>query len=380
MTRTGVILTGGGARAAYQVGVLRAVADMYPDWHYPFNVIIGTSAGAINAMALAGSRGLFRHNIDHLEKVWSELTMDRVYRAGSFSLMRSLSSVARKFISSPIESGPISLLDNAPLRKMLKREINLENIHQTIREGHIDAVGLNACGYNTGQNVCFFEGIDGLEGWSVGQRAGTRTELGLDHIMASSAIPTLFPPVPINREYFGDGATRQMAHVSPALRLGARKVMVVGVSANQMSTVKRPEKPGMPTMTQVLGHVFNGIFLDTLDYDIERSRMINQLLELIPQKKLKEAGLDLSPVDILEISPSEPIDEIAAKYLDGLPLILRRLAGASDTGADGNASLASFLLFDPRFCKDLISLGYRDGQSQAKQIERFFSGGTQSRG
>ena len=374
MTKTGVILTGGGARAAYQVGVLRAVADMYPDWHYPFNVIIGTSAGAINAMALAGSRGLFRHNIDHLDAVWSDLTMDRIFRAGSFSLVRGLSNVARKFISGPTESGPVSLLDNAPLRELLKQEINLDNIQQTIREGHIDAVGLNACGYNTGQNICFFEGVDGLEGWSVGQRAGTRTRLTVEHIMASSAIPTLFPPVRINREYFGDGATRQMAHVSPALRLGARKVLVVGVSANQMSPVKRPERPGMPTMTQVLGHVFNGIFLDTLDYDIDRSRMINQLLELIPAKKLKEAGLDLNPVDILEISPSQPIDEIAAKYLDGLPLILRRLAGATDLGDEGSASLASFLLFDPRFCKDLITLGYRDGQAHARQIERFFAG------
>lgn len=270
MTKTGVILTGGGARAAYQVGVLRAVADMYPDWHYPFNVIIGTSAGAINAMALAGSRGLFRHNIDHLDRVWSELT--------------------------------------------------------------------------------------------------------LDHIMASSAIPTLFPPVRINREYFGDGATRQMAHISPALRLGARKVMVVGVSANQMSPVRRPDKPDMPTMSQVLGHVFNGIFLDTLDYDIDRSRIINQLLELIPPERLKEAGLDLNPVEILEISPSQPIDEIAAKYVDGMPLILRRLAGASDIDGDSSASLASFLLFDRRFCKDLINLGYRDGQNHARQIERFFSG------
>ena len=379
MTKTGVILTGGGARAAYQVGVLRAVADMYPDWQHPFNVIIGTSAGAINAMSLAGGRGLFRHNIDHLENVWSELTMDRIFRSGSFSLMRSLSSVASKFIGGPTERGPVSLLDNSPLRDMLKREINLDNIRETIREGQIDAVGLNACGYNTGQNICFFEGADGLEGWSVGQRAGTRTTLTLDHIMASSSIPTLFPPVRINREYFGDGATRQMAHISPALRLGARKVMVVGVSANQMSLVKRPEKPGIPTMTQVLGHVFNGIFLDTLDYDIDRSRLINQLLELIPPEKLREAGLDLNPVDILEISPSEPIDEIAAKYLDGLPLILRRLAGASDTDGEASASLASFLLFDPRFCRDLINLGYRDGQSHARQIERFFSGVTTPR-
>lgn len=372
--KKGVILTGGGARAAYQVGVLRAIADMYPDWQYPFNVIIGTSAGAINAMALAGNRGLFRHNIDHLEKVWSGLTMDQIYRAGSFSLMRGLSSVARKIISRPAESGPVSLLDNTPLRGMLAREINFDNIRETIREGHIDAVGLNACGYTTGQNICFFEGTDGLQGWSVGQRGGTRTTLTLDHIMASSAIPTLFPPVRINREYFGDGATRQMAHISPALRLGARKVLVVGVSANQQSAVKRPGQPGVPTMTQALGHVFNGIFLDTLDYDIDRSRMINRLLELIPPERLQEAGLDLNPVDILEISPSEPIDEIAMKYLDGLPLILRRLAGASDVDSDANASLASFLLFDPRFCRDLIHLGYRDGQSHARQIERFFMG------
>ena len=374
MTRTGVILTGGGARAAYQVGVLRAIADMYPDWQHPFNVIVGTSAGAINAMALAGSRGLFRHNIDHLDKVWSELTMDRIFYSGSFSLMRGISAVARKFISGPSDKGPMSLLDNAPLRQMLAQEINLDNIRETIREGHIDAVGLNACGYNTGQNVCFFEGVEGLEGWSTGQRAGTRTDLSLDHIMASSAIPTLFPPVRINREYFGDGATRQMAHISPALKLGARKILVVGVSANQMCPTRRPDKPGMPTMTHVLGHVFNGIFLDTLDYDIDRSRIINQLLQLIPPERLEASGLDLNPVEILEISPSEPIDEIAAKYLDGLPLILRRLAGASDVEGEASASLASFLLFDPRFCRDLINLGYRDGQSHALQIERFFAG------
>ncbi len=373
MSKIGVVLTGGGARAAYQVGVLRAIADMYPDWSHPFNVIIGTSAGAINAMAVAGNRGLFRHNIDHLGKIWSELTMERVFRADTLSLMRSFSNIARKMISRPIESGPVSFLDNSPLRKLLEEEIDFQNIRNTIREGHIDAVGLNACGYATGQNICFFEGIDGLEGWSVGQRSGTRTELSIDHIMASSAIPTLFRPVKINREYFGDGVTRQMAHISPALRLGARKVLVIGVSANAMCPPKRPDKPGMPTLTQVLAHVFNGMFLDTLDYDIDRSRLINQLLELIPEERLKESGLDLSPVDILEISPSEPINDIAMKYIDAMPLVLRRLTGASDAAPLSSANLASFLLFDKRFCRDLIELGYRDGQSHARQIERFFA-------
>lgn len=206
MNKTGVVLTGGGARAAYQVGVLRAISDMYPDWSHPFNVIIGTSAGAINAMAVAGNRGLFRHNIDHLDKIWSELTMDRVFRADTISLMRSFSNIARKMISRPIESGPVSFLNNSPLRKLLEQEIDLQSIRNTVREGHIDAVGLNACGYASGQNICFFEGIEGLEGWSVGQRGGARTQLTIDHIMASSAIPTLFRPVKINREYFGAGA------------------------------------------------------------------------------------------------------------------------------------------------------------------------------
>ncbi|MDK8462556.1 patatin-like phospholipase family protein [Marinobacter sp. SS13-12] len=373
MSKTGVVLTGGGARAAYQVGVLRAIADMYPDWSHPFSVIIGTSAGAINAMAVAGNRGLFRHNIDHLEKMWSELTMDRVFRADTISLMRSFSNVARKMISQPVGGGPVSFLDSAPLRKMLEQEIDFQSIRNTIREGHIDAVGLNACGYASGQNICFFEGADGLEGWSVGQRGGARTELTIDHILASSAIPTLFRPVKINREFFGDGVTRQMAHISPVLRLGARKVLVIGVSANAMCPSKRPEKPGMPTLTQVLAQVFNGMFLDTLDYDIDRSRVINQLLELIPEERLKESGLDLSPVDILEISPSEPINDLAMKYIDAMPLVLRRLTGASDSAPVSSANLASFLLFDKRFSRDLIELGYRDGQSHARQIERFFA-------
>ncbi|PXX92718.1 alpha/beta hydrolase [Marinobacter vulgaris] len=373
MAKIGVILTGGGARAAYQVGVLRAIADMYPDWSHPFDVIVGTSSGAINAMAVAGNRGLFRHNIDHLEKVWSELSMGRVFRADTISLMRSFSSVARKLISQPIANGPSSFLDNSPLRELLEQEIDLQSIRKTIEEGHIDAVGLNACGYATGQNVCFFEGAEGLEDWSVGQRGGRRTELGLDHIMASAAIPTLFAPVKINHEYFGDGITRQMAHISPALRLGARKVLVIGVSANAMCPPVRPDNAGMPTLTQVLAHVFNGMFLDTMDYDIDRLRLINQLLELIPQERLQESGLDLSPVDILEISPSEPINELAMKYVDAMPLVLRRLTGASESAPFSSANLASFLLFEKRFCRGLIELGYRDGQSHARQIERFFA-------
>ncbi|SFR76327.1 NTE family protein [Marinobacter daqiaonensis] len=370
---TGVVLTGGGARAAYQVGVLRAISDMYPDWENPFRVIVGTSAGALNAAALASGSPIFRHNVGHLEGLWSEISVDRIYKSQTLDILRNMRGVARGLFSRQSQSGgPMALLNNSPLKGMLEKELNFDAIGEAIREGRISAVGVNACGYSTGQNVCFFQGREGLKSWSVGQRAGARVDLGVSHVLASAAIPTVFPPVLIHREYFGDGVTRQMAHASPALRLGAQRLLVVGVSANSMCPTERPESPHSPTFAQVIAQVFNGMFLDTLDYDIERLRLINQLIELVPPGELEKSGLDLKPVKVLEISPSHQINDIAAKYMDGMPLVLRNLVGATDRRHGTAASLASYLLFDPRFCRELIRLGYQDAQDHARQIERFF--------
>ncbi|MBD3657041.1 patatin-like phospholipase family protein [Marinobacter sp.] len=372
---TGVVLSGGGARAAYQVGVLRAISDMYPDWSHPFRVIVGTSAGAINAMALAGGGSIFRHNVSRLEGLWGELAAGQIYKSNTLDLFRNMTGVARRLIAGSEHSAPIALLDNSPLRKLLGREVDFGLIRRAIDEGELKAVGVNACSYSTGQNVCFYEGPEDLGGWLTGQRCGVRTELGLDHVMASSAIPTVFPPVRIGQEFYGDGITRQMAHISPALRLGAGKVLVIGVSANGQCPVKPPPRhdtPEAPNFAHVIAHVFNGMFLDTLDYDIDRLRLINQLLGLIPRARLERAGLDLQPVELLEISPSQPLDEIAARYMDGIPLVLRNLVGSAEHGHPSTASLASYLLFDSRFCKALIRLGYEDAQAHAGQIDRFF--------
>lgn len=371
---TGVVLTGGGARAAYQVGVLKAISDIYPDWAHPFRVITGTSAGAINAVALASGGGIFRHNVARLEAIWSQLTVDQVYQSHTYNILRNLSDVARRLISDNTGGKPMSLLNNSPLKALLEREIDFSAIRTAIAEDRIAAVGINACGYTTGQNLCFFEGQPTINNWTLGQRAGARTELTLNHVLASSAIPTIFPPVKINREYFGDGVTRQMSHIGPALKLGASKVLVIGVSANHVCFPKRPRQPAMPGFSQVLAHVFNGMFLDTLDYDIDRLRVINKLLELVPEEKLKESGLDLKPVQLLEISPSEDIGEIATRYLDKMPLILRKLAGASSDIYTPGSSLASYLMFDHHFSQALIKLGYKDAQMQSRQIEQFFAG------
>lgn len=372
MNHAGVVLTGGGARAAYQVGVLRAISDMYPDMGFPFKVIVGTSAGAINALALASGGEIFRHSVSRLEQLWGELEAEHVYRSNTYDILRNMTSVARRLLAGGDRAAPLSLLNNSPLRELLAREIDFSAVRRRINEGDIAAVGVNACGYATGQNICFFDGHDGLTSWTVGQRAGARTELALEHVLASSAIPTVFPPVKINREYFGDGVTRQMAHISPALRLGAERVMVVGVSANSMCPSKRPTMQEVPAFAQIIAHMFNGMFLDTLDYDIDRLRLINQLVNLVPQDALEAAGLDLKPIELLEISPSERIDEIAARYMDGMPVVLRNLVGGGVSRSLTGGSLASYLLFDRRFSAELIKLGYQDAQSHARQIERFF--------
>lgn len=373
MTETGVVLTGGGARAAYQVGVLRAISDMYPDWEHPFRVIVGTSAGAINAVALAGGGGIFRHNVSRLERIWAELQVDQIYRSQTLDILRNMSSVARRLLAGSAQGLPMALLNNSPLRHLLATEVDFAAVGQAIRDNRLSAVGVNACGYSTGQNVCFFDAREGLASWTHGQRAGCRTTLELSHVMASSAIPTVFPPVLINREYFGDGVTRQMAHVSPALRLGAERVLVIGVSANHRHAPERPNKPGMPGFGQIFAQVFNGMFLDTLDYDLERLRLVNQMVDLIPPQRLKAANLELRPVRLLEISPSEPFDALASQYLDGMPAVLRKLTGAQAGQGTPGASLASYLLFDHRFCQALIKLGYQDAQRQSRQIEDFFS-------
>ncbi|MCP5160112.1 MAG: patatin-like phospholipase family protein [Hahellaceae bacterium] len=369
---TGVVLTGGGARAAYQVGVLKAISEMFPDWHHPFPVIVGTSAGALNAVGLASGNELFRHNVARLERIWANLKISDIYKSDVLGMTWGLSQFLQGVLRGHSPEKAMSLLDNSPLRTLLKKEIQFENIKKALQSGTLHGLGINACGYSCGQNICFYQGQPEIQNWNQGQRLGVATDITLDHLMASSAIPTLFPPVRINREYFGDGVIRQMAHISPALHLGAQKILVVGVSATRTCAPARIRAQNTPTLAQVMEHVLNGAFLDTLDFDIDRLELVNTLLELIPPEKLKEKGLNLKPVDVVEISPSRPVEEIASRHTDKLPTLLKRMMGKNlDTG-EGGASLASYILFDAGFAKELIALGYADAQAESSRLEAFF--------
>ncbi|MBA54894.1 MAG: Patatin [Pseudomonadales bacterium] len=367
-----LVLSGGGARAAYQVGVLKAIADIMPEsTRNPFGIISGTSAGAINAVALAAHADNYRNAVYNIENVWKAFRPHQVYRSDPVGVF----SNAMRWISSLIfaSRNRSSLLNNEPLSNLLGSMIRFDNLQHAIDEGFLRAISVTASGYSSGHSVAFFQGSPDISAWKRFQRIGLRTHLKLEHLMASSAIPMVFPAVRINREYFGDGAVRQLAPLSPALHLGARKILVVGVSGNRSAPQVQRPVDDYPSLAQISGHLMNSIFLDSLEYDVERMERINDMLDVIPPNVRQKYQSSLHPIESLVISPSQCLDRIASKYLHVLPVSIRVfLHGIGATRSSGS-SILSYLLFERRFCRELIALGYHDGIAKAKEIEAFMA-------
>ncbi len=372
-----LILSGGGARAAYQVGVLQALADILPEnTRHPFPIICGTSAGAINAMALAAHSGTFKESVTALAELWLTLTPAQVFRDSWTDIMKGISWIGLSLLNEGVgRQRPLSLLDNAPLWHLLGNAIRFDNIEKAIQRDELLAVAITAMGYTSGQSVSFFEGHPSLTGWNRYRRAGVPTRLRLEHLIASSAIPTIFPTVRINREYFGDGALRQVAPISPALHLGAESLFVIGVSGNRREENWNKRKPvkHSPSMAQIVGHLFNSAFIDGMEGDLEHLERLNQLISMIPEKQRIAAGLELRLVENRVISPSRAVDAIAGRNIRYLPKSLRfflRTIGATAKG--GGATAASYLLFVHEFIKELIELGYQDTMWEAEDLKVFF--------
>lgn len=373
---TGLILSGGGARAAYQVGVLAAIAELLPeDAENPFPVIVGTSAGAINAVGLACGALSFPTAVQRLTAVWKGFRTGQVYRADWPGVVVQ----ALRFLGHSLlglgKRQPVALLDSTPLRYLLERELDFSGIAAAVRRRNLRAVAVTAFGYESGQAVTFYQGRATIDPWLRHRRVGVPTRLQLEHLLASSAIPLLFEPVKVHREYFGDGAVRQQAPISPALHLGANRILVIGVSGNPAQgdanePVGRHQTGQPPSLAQVGIHLLNSTFIDSLEGDIELLNRINYLSSLVPEGKSRKA-LGLHPVDVLVISPSRPLDEIAAQFRHELPSALRLfLRGPGATKASG-AGVLSYLLFEPGYCNALIELGYRDAMEKRTEIARF---------
>ncbi|MFT6388621.1 MAG: NTE family protein [Cellvibrionaceae bacterium] len=374
---TALVLSGGGARAAYQVGVLQAIKDILPPQTNPFPIIAGTSAGAINAVSLASNSDDFQNGVEILQKLWSELTIEHVFRTGWRDISGGVYRIARSFFNEGVDyHRPLSLLDNSPLNSFLKQHIDFPGIQANIEHGILKAVSVAALGYTSSNSVNFFQGEEGLGEWNRFRRIGVRTQIGMEHLLASSAIPLVFPTVRIGSEYFGDGAMRQLAPISPVLHLGADKAFIIGVSGNRAVNLKRRRAPARhpPSMAQMAGQMLNSAFIDSLEADIEHLERVNELVGLVPEDVRQDQKVPLRPIKTLIISPSKELDKIAGRHIRYLPKSLRfflRSSGA--TARRGGSGISSYLLFSPSFTNELIELGYQDAMWEKEAIQGFFS-------
>ncbi len=373
--KIGLILSGGGARAAYQVGVLKAIHKILPkDAVNPYDIIAGTSAGAINGVALASYAENHRIGIRHLERIWVGFSPEQIYRTDFKGVITALARLARTtLIGRKYKHDRVSLLDNAPLRELLSEVIQFDNIQKAIDNGALHAMSVTGSGLESGESVSFFQGHYSITNWQRHRRIGYRARVGLDHLMASSAIPMIFPSVQINQEYYADGAVRQLAPISPALHLGAEKVLVIGVSGVAHKRKESIKVTGYPTPAKVMGHMLNAAFLDSMETDVERLQRINRTVDKIPESVRKKHGMELKPIELLEINPSASMDEIAGRHVQELPRAIRLFLGGSGNTSRNGSGILSYLLFSSGFCKDLIALGYKDGMARREEIEGFFS-------
>ncbi|PKO47451.1 MAG: Patatin [Betaproteobacteria bacterium HGW-Betaproteobacteria-4] len=370
--KTALVLTGGGARAAYQVGVMLAVAKLSTNRRKnPFPILCGTSAGAINAAGIACLADNFGKAVAVLASFWRNMHAGDIYRADPVGIgLSGAHWMTMLTLGWLIRSRPRSLLDNSPLRELLSRHLDFRGIERSIANGALHALSISASGYESGDNINFFQGHADAQPWHRVQRIGIRSEIGVDHLLASSAIPFIFPATKIHREFFGDGSMRQLAPISPAIHLGAERVLIVGAGRKNEHQERR-RVDSHPSLAQIAGHALSSIFLDSLAVDIERMQRINRTLAAIPPDVRENNEIPLRPIKALIISPSERLERIAAEHAGALPWAMRTMLGGIGGMNRRNGTLTSYLLFEKPYTRALIDLGYADTMARSDEVGEF---------
>jgi NTE family protein len=372
--KVGLILPGGGARSAYQVGVLKGIAEIWPlQKRNPFPVITGTSAGSINATVLAASAMRFHAGVARMVGVWSNFSSDKVFRSDAMTAMRTSLHWIWAALTGGLGLGkPCSLLDNTPLRSLLENQVNFARIQQAIDAGALDAIAITASSYHYARSVTFYQACEGVEPWSRARREGLRRTLDLDHLMASVAIPVVFPAVWVDDDYYGDGSMRQAAPLSSAIHLGADRLLVIGLRSEGMSPLRqKPAQPEYPTLGSIAGYMLDTLFTDSLYSDLERLTRINRLLR---EQGGRSGSSKIKQVQAHVVIPSEDILEIAARHAHRMPRSVRFLLKGVGAMNSGGLPLVSYLLFEQEYCRELIDLGHRDALAQRERLSAFLSG------
>ncbi|MEL4245561.1 patatin-like phospholipase family protein [Shewanella xiamenensis] len=370
-TSTALVLGGGGARAAYQVGVLKALVQLYPRNHgIPFKIICGTSAGAINGTSIATHASCFHLGVKKLEWVWRHFQTRKVYRATLPGVLKHLSKMALKGLQDDkVNTDAGSLLDNEPLRHLLNELIDFKRIDRNIRNGALTALSVDTSCYNNSRSVTFFQAARDIENWTRARRSGERRMLNTEHLLASSAIPMVFPSIKLNQAYYGDGSVHQLAPLSSPIHLGANKLLVINLDSPHKHFPMELEYH--PKTATIAGHLLDTIFSDTLNSDLERLERINHTLSLIPEES--RAQLALHPIKTLVIKPSEDLSKIAARFYDDMPWAIKTLLGFFGIDRQSDSSIVSYLLFEKSYTSALIDLGYQDGMAHLDELKAFFN-------
>ena len=373
-SKPGLVLSGGGARGAYQAGVIKGVAEIASDLgiNNPLPILTGVSAGAINASYLASHCDNFSLAANKMAAMWSHITAEQIFKTDALSAGRS----GLRFITDATVGALYtkklarSLLDTAPLNAFLAEHIPFERIAGNIRSGHLDALAITAMNYTTSTSITFVQGNDDVPMWVRSRRISERATIQAPHVMASSALPIFFPPIHVGESVYGDGCLRNTAPLSPAIHLGAQRLMVV--------SVRRPDDKAAPvqgtiepSVARVLGVILNAVILDAADVDVERMSRVNATLSLVPAEQKKT--LALRPVDYLWIRPSVDIGHLAGDLFDRLPRVIRYLMKGLGSSREA-AEITSYLLFDPDFCGQLVNVGYQDALDQRTDIAHFLKG------
>lgn len=375
-----IVLTGGGARAAFQAGALKAISDMTINQNKSyFDIYCGVSAGAINATHMAINNHRFHQGVDELVKRWSTFHAEDIYYTDELSVFKMGFRWFKALM--PFYHGkklPTHFLDNTPLKEFLAK-FNYEQIDKNIQSNALHALSITCSSYHSGQSVIFFQGIEKLNEWFKPRRIGVKTQIGYEHLLASSALPLIFPAQKIKHEYFGDGSMRQTAPLSSAIHLDAEKIILIGAGRNEQnnsqSLMSNQNSLPMftqpyPTLAQIGGYVLNGLFLDGTIADMERLKRTNEILEKVPPYALRK-GFPVKKVELLSIIPEVNVDEIANQFINQLPPPILKLLKKIGASENVGGSLTSYLLFEEAYCQTLLEVGYEVAWKQKNEILEF---------